>query len=246
MPSRRCSTGREKIDWEGESVLGALVNALAVFVGAPIGMLFKRGIPERINTTVINGVGLVVILIGIMGAMESTNIVLMIVSMVIGGIIGEIINIENHLENLGKQLEKRFSKGHSDIAKGFVTTSLMFCVGSMAIIGALEGGLTGDHTTLFAKSIIDFIMSIVFASTMGIGVFFAGFAVLIYEGAISGFAFLLKDILVGQVVAEMSAVGGLLIAAMGFRMILKAEIKVGNLLPAMLIPVIYYSILNLF
>jgi hypothetical protein len=189
---------------------------------------------------------MVVILIGIMGAMETSNIILMMISIVIGAILGELINIENHLNNLGKKLEERYATGHGDIAKGFVTTSLMFCVGSMAIIGALEGGLTGDHSMLFAKSVLDFVIAIVFASTLGIGVFFAGFAVLIYEGAIAGFAFLLQDILIGQVVIEMSAVGGVLIAVMGFNMVLKAGVRVGNLLPAMLVPVVYFSILNLF
>lgn len=223
-------------------MLGAVVNSAAIFSGALIGILFKKGIPERFNATVTHGVALAVVLIGIMSAMEFTNILLLIISLVIGGIIGELVDIEKRLDRLGAALENRFAKGHGEIAKGFVTTSLMYCVGSMAIIGALESGLTGDHSTLFAKSVIDFIMGIVFASSMGIGVFFSGLSVLIYEGSISGFAFLLKDVLVGEVVSDMTAVGGLLIAALGFKMLFKNEIKVGNLLPAILVPIVYHMI----
>ncbi|MBN2260119.1 MAG: DUF554 domain-containing protein [Clostridiales bacterium] len=227
-------------------MLGSIVNAAAVFIGGFIGLVFRKGIPERFNNTVIHGVGLAVILIGLMGAMEVSNILLLIISLLIGGIIGELIGIEAGLENFGKKLEMKFSKDGNDIAKGFVTTTLMFCVGSMSIIGALEGGLTGEHTTLFAKSVIDFFVSIVFASTMGIGVIFSGFSVLFYEGSIAALAFTLKDVLVGEVITDMSAVGGLLIAALGFKMVFGADIKVGNLLPAMIIPVIYYTVMNLF
>lgn len=227
-------------------MLGAIVNAIAIFIGAAIGLIFGKGIPERVNQTVIHGIGLAIILIGLMGAMEATNILLVIISLVLGGIAGEIINIELRLDNFGKKLEARFANSKSDIAKAFVMYSLMTCVGSMGIIGALEGGLTGNHTTLFAKSVIDFILALVFAASMGFGVLLSGFSVLIYEGSIAGFAFLLKDILVGDVVTDMSSVGGLLIAALGFKLIFKMDMKVGNLLPAIFVPIIYYSIINLF
>ncbi len=226
-------------------MLGSIVNAAAVFVGALIGVIFHRGIPERFNQIVTHGVGLAVILIGIQGALGVTDVPLMIISLVIGGVIGEWINIEKGLDALGQRLQKRFSKDGSDFAKGFVTTSLMFCVGSMAIIGALDGGLRGDHSTLLAKSVIDFIMSIVFASSMGIGVFFSGFAVLIYEGGIALLASSLKDVLVGNLIVDMSAVGGLLIAALGFKMVFNLDIRVGNLLPAIFVPVVYYTVINL-
>ncbi|OPL09150.1 MAG: hypothetical protein AVO33_07890 [delta proteobacterium ML8_F1] len=225
-------------------MLGSIVNAAAVFVGALIGVFFHRGIPQRFNHIVTHGVGLAVILIGIKGALEVTDVPLMIISLVVGGVIGEWIDIEKGLENLGKSLQKRFSRDGSDFAKGFVTTSLMFCVGSMAIIGALDGGLRGDHATLYAKSVIDFIMSIVFASSMGIGVFFSGFAVLVYEGGIALLASSLKDILVGDLIVDMSAVGGLLIAALGFKMVFDLEIRVGNLLPSIFVPVVYYTVMN--
>jgi hypothetical protein len=226
-------------------MLGSIVNAAAVFVGALIGVIFHRGIPERFNQIVTHGVGLAVILIGIQGALGVVDVPLMIISLVIGGVIGEWIDIEKGLDALGQRLQKRFSKDGSDFAKGFVTTSLMFCVGSMAIIGALDGGLRGDHSTLLAKSVIDFIMSIVFASSMGIGVFFSGFAVLIYEGGIALLASSLKDVLVGNLIVDMSAVGGLLIAALGFKMVFNLDIRVGNLLPAIFVPVVYYTVINL-
>jgi uncharacterized membrane protein YqgA involved in biofilm formation len=150
------------------------------------------------------------------------------------------------LENLGKFFEKRFSKAGNGLAKGFVVTTLIFCVGSMAIVGSLESGLTGNHQTLFAKSALDGLSSIIFASSFGIGVLFSSVSVFLYQGFITLTATLIKPFLVGEVINQMSAVGGLLIIAIGFNLLEIQKIKVGNMLPAIFIPLVYYMIKNMF
>ncbi len=223
-------------------MLGTIVNSIAIIAGSILGIVFRNGIKEKYKNTLMDGINLSVIIIGIMGAIKSENIILVIVSMVIGGLIGEMIGIEDKLDNLGNKLQNTFAKGDSDFTKGFVTTSLIYCIGAMAIIGSLESGITGNHETLFAKSILDGISAIVFASTMGIGVAFSAVAVFIYQGTITLLSNSIKDLLTPEVINEMSAIGGILIMAIGITMLGIKKIKIGNLLPAIFIPIIYYVI----
>lgn len=218
---------------------GTIVNALAIVLGGFIGLLIKAGLPERITKTVMHAVGLCVLLIGLSGALSGTKYLMaVIVYMVIGALVGELLKIEDRLDRLGKRLEMRFSKGESDFAKGFVTASLLFCVGAMAIMGALESGIKGNHEILFSKAILDGITALIFASTLGVGVLFSGVAVFIYQGSIALLSGALSGVLTDVVITQMSAVGGLLIVGLGFKMLLGAEIKVGNLLPAVFIPIV--------
>ena len=226
-------------------MLGTIVNSITIIIGAIIGVIIKKGIKESYKTTIMDGIGLSVIVIGIMGAIKSENIILVIVSITLGGILGELIGIEKKLDNLGNTLEKRLGGKDSNFSKGFVTASLIFCVGAMAIIGSLEAGIQGDYNTLFAKSIIDGITSIVFASTLGIGVAFSSISVFIYQGIITIFANSVKDLLTIDVIREMSAIGGILIMAIGINILGLKKIKVGNLLPAVFIPIMYSIFLNL-
>jgi hypothetical protein len=172
---------------------------------------------------------------------------IVIISIVIGSIIGELLRIEEKLNYLGVLLEKKFSSKSktgdtSRFAKGFVTASLVFCVGSMAIVGSLESGLTGNHQTLYAKSILDGITSLIFSSTMGIGVMFSALAVLLYQGTITLSAEIMKNYLVPETVQQMTSTGGLLIAAIGLNMLGITKIRVGNMIPAIFIPLLYYGI----
>jgi uncharacterized membrane protein YqgA involved in biofilm formation len=160
--------------------------------------------------------------------------------------LGEWLRIEDRLERLGKILEAQFSKSGDGIAKGFVTASLIFCVGAMAIVGALESGLAGNHQTLFAKSTIDGITSIVFASTMGLGVIFSAVSVFIYQGIITLSAAYVRPFLVPEVVAQMSAVGGMLIVAIGINILEIKQLRLGNMLPAIFVPLIYAVVNQLF
>ncbi|NLY66824.1 MAG: DUF554 domain-containing protein [Tissierellia bacterium] len=221
-------------------MLGTIVNSTTIIIGTILGVLLNKGIKEEYKSTIMDGVSLAVILIGIMGALDTENVILMIISLVVGSIIGEAVKIEKKLDNLGNTLEKKLGKGDSNFSKGFVTASLVFCVGAMAIVGALESGLRGNHSTLFAKSVLDGISSIIFASTLGIGVGFSAATVLLYQGSITLLASSAKELLTPEVINEMSAVGGLLIAAIGINLLGLRKIKVGNMLPAIFIPLLYF------
>jgi len=223
-------------------VLGTIVNCLTIIAGSLVGILFRNGIPEKYNQTVMQAIGLSVILIGMKSALGCNDLLIIIVSLALGALIGEWIGIETYLERLGNYLETRFSKQSTGFSAGFVTASLMYCVGSMAIVGSLESGLTGNHDTLFAKATLDGIVGIILSSSLGIGVLFAAFPVLVYQGSITLMAGLLKPLLVPAVVSQMSGVGGLLIVALGLNMLREKKLKVGNMLPAIFIPLIYFLI----
>lgn len=226
-------------------MLGSIVNFIAVVIGSIIGVLLNKGIKEDYKKTIMDGIGLTIVVIGIMGSIKSQNTILVIISIVLGSIIGEAINIQKKLDNLGDRLESYFGKGDSNFSKGFVTASLIYCVGAMAIVGSLESGLSGNYSTLFAKSIIDGITSIILASTLGIGVAFSAIPILLYQGSITLLATYLKDLLSEQAITEMTSVGGILIIAIGINLLEIKKIKVGNMLPAIFIPLIYFRLIFL-
>ena len=222
-------------------MLGTIVNCITIAVGCFLGLVAKGKIPERIGDTIMKGLALCTMYIGISGALEGTDTLQMIISIAVGALIGEIIDIDKWLEKLGAFLESEFNKkGKSgSIAQGFITSSLLFCVGAMAIVGSLESGLKGDNTTLFTKSILDGISSIIFTSTLGIGVIFSIGTVLIYQGGIAICAGMLSNVLSSVVITNMSAVGGLLILGLGLNMLGVTKIKIANMLPAIFIPIIF-------
>lgn len=227
-------------------MLGIVVNSITIILGSIFGIIIKRGIKDEYKKTIMDGVGLAVIVIGLMGAIKTENTILAIISIVLGSLFGEILGIERKLNSLGDTMEERFGKGDSNFSKGFVTASLVYCVGAMAIVGSLESGLLGDHTTLLAKSILDGISSIIFSSTLGIGVAFSAVAVFIYQGLITLLATYIKDLLTPEVILEMSAVGGILIMAIGINIVELKRIRVGNMLPAIFIPLFYYILISIF
>ena len=226
-------------------MFGTVVNVLAIIAGSCIGLIFRGGIPMGYQQTVIQAIGLAVAIIGISGALKSQDILVMIFSLAIGSIIGELLRIETRLNQLGNWLERRFSKAGGGIARGFVTASLLYCVGSMAIVGSMESGLTGNHQTLFAKSVLDGISSIIFASSFGAGVLLSALSVGGYQGLLTLSAVLVKPLLIPSVVDQMSAVGGILIMAIGINLLDIKKINVGNMLPAIFMPLAYYMIRQL-
>lgn len=226
-------------------LLGTIVNFSAIIVGSLIGLLVKGGVPEKISNTIMQGLALCVIYIGVSGAIKGSNVMLIIISSVIGGLIGELVDIDNLLKKLGDKIENTFKGRGIKISEGFVTASLLFCVGSMAIVGSLESGLQGNNKILFAKSILDGIASIIFSSTLGIGVMLSSVSVLLYQGIITIAASGLKALLIQSVITDMTAIGSLLIMGIGFNMLGMSKIKVANLLPAVFIPIFYQIILNL-
>lgn len=218
---------------------GTLVNAAAIVAGTAIGLIFRKGISESIKDTVMNGIGLAVALIGFKMAFKTENELIVILSLVTGAIIGELLNIEGMLGRMGAYLETKVGGGKGEIAKAFVTTSLIYCVGAMAIMGALEDGITGNATTLYAKSLLDGTSAIVFTSTMGFGVAFSAIPVLIYQGAITLAAVSLKSFLTPSMINEMTATGGLLIVGIASNILGIKAIKVGNLLPAIFMAILF-------
>lgn len=227
-------------------MLGTIVNAAAIVAGSLTGMLLRGGIPEKVNDTIMKGIGLCVLLIGISSALKVDNTIVIIFSMVIGGIAGELIDIDKKLNNLGDRVEARLKGKGGKVSEGFVTATLVYCIGAMAIVGSLESGITGNHQTLFAKSVLDGISSIVFASSFGIGVALSSISVFIYQGIITLAASALQGVLVESVINNMTAAGGLMIFAIGLNMLGITKIKVANLLPGIIIPVLYYMLLPLF
>jgi hypothetical protein len=227
-------------------VLGTFVNCLAIICGSLVGILFKNGIPEKYNQTVMQAIGLAVILVGIKSALGCDDLLIIIISLAMGSVLGEFIGIESYLDKLGDFLEKKLFKNSKGFSAGFVTATLLYCVGSMAIVGSLESGLTGNHDTLFAKACLDGISGIILTSSLGIGVMFSAVPVLVYQGGITLMAGVLKPLLIPAVVSQMSGTGGLLILALGLNMLREKKIKVGNMLPAIFLPLIYYLICQLF
>lgn len=223
-------------------MIGTIVNFLAILLGGIIGVSIKEGLKENYKEIIMDSLALIVIVIGLTSALKSESILTMIFSLIIGVIIGESLKIDKKLNKIGEFLERKLGRSDSNFSKGFVTTSLIFCVGAMAIVGSLESGLTGNHNTLYAKSVIDGITSIVFASTLGIGVAFSSFAVFLYQGTITILASFLTDFLIDSVVLEMSAVGGILISAIGINILGLKEIKVSNMLPAIFLPLVFYIV----
>ncbi|HHT51040.1 MAG TPA: DUF554 domain-containing protein [Eubacteriaceae bacterium] len=223
-------------------LLGTIVNSSTIIIGAIIGVIIKKGIPERINDTILKGLALGIMVYGISEGIKTGNLIIVLASLVLGGIIGEIIDIDKKLENLGTFIEGKFKNKGGNISQAFVTTSLMYCIGAMAITGALQSGLQNDHTTLYAKSLIDFVVSIIFGSTLGIGVALSGISVFIYQGSITLLAALLKTLLQDPVIREMTAIGGILIAGISLNMLGLTKIRLANLLPAVFIPIFIYMI----
>lgn len=222
-------------------MLGTIVNFFTIFVGGIIGVLLKGGLPKRFTDTIMSGIALCVIYIGISGTLKGENMLLIVISIAIGSLLGEFINIDEKLILLGNFIEnkaKNFSKDTS-ISLGFVTASLLFCVGAMAVVGSLESGLLGKYDILFTKSILDGVTALILSSTLGIGVILSAFSVLVYQGLITLAASLLQNILTTPIVNEMSAVGSLLIIGIGLNMLGITKIKVANMLPAIFIPIIY-------
>jgi len=219
-------------------MLGPAVNAIAIIVCGLVGCFLVRGIPSRFEEIVKKAIGLCIIFVGIRGALENERVLLLIMSMVIGAALGELINIDGLMNRLGLWAERRMGMtgGERSFSKGFVTTSILFCAGSMAIVGSMQSGLTGNHEILFAKSILDGAISIVFGASMGIGVVFSAIPVFLYQAGIALAAIAVRDFLTPDMIREMSAVGSLVVAAIGFNFLGVKEIKVANFIPAIFIP----------
>lgn len=231
--------------------LGTIINSLAIILGGGIGLLIKGGIPERVKQTLIQACGLASMFIGISGAISemislddgviSFDGTLMIVcSLAIGAFIGELINIEDRLDIVGEKLKKiAHAENDNKFVEGFVTISLIVCIGAMAVMGSIEDGLSGDYSILLAKSILDAIISVVFASSLGLGVLFGSVSIFVYQGLITLLAIFIAPYLTTEMISGLSMVGSVLIFAVGINLLWEKKIRVANMLPAIFIPVIF-------
>lgn len=230
-------------------MIAVIVNTVAILVGGFLGLLFGNKIKQDYSKTIMCGLGICTMVIGITGAITTENILLVILCLVIGTILGEWLNIEKRLDSAGEWLKRRVAKnGGGRFTEGFVTASLLFCVGSMAVMGSLDAGIRGDYSTIFTKSILDGVMSVTFAATMGVGVLFSALSIFVYQGALTLLAGLVEPLLSVEAIGEMSAVGGILLIGTGINILglTKERIRVGNMLPALLFPAIWFAIENLF
>jgi uncharacterized membrane protein YqgA involved in biofilm formation len=239
--------------------LGTIVNTLTILVGSTVGILIKGGLPKRFEETIFSAVGLAVMFIGLGGALSGFLVIkngalstqytmLMVLSLVLGAVIGESLNIERRLDHLGDWIKGKMPKklAGNTFTDGFVTASMLFCVGAMAIVGSLEDGLNGNFSVLFAKSVLDGITSVLLASSLGIGVAVSAAPVLIYQGGITLLSQVLRPMLSETLISQMSCVGSILIVAIGVNMLFGKKIKVGNLLPAIFLPIIFALLKSLF
>ena len=223
-------------------LLGTGVNTLTVIVGSIIGMLLNKGLPERLSDNLFKALGLVTIFIGISGCMGDIgeiSILLVVVAIVVGTLIGELLDLDKQVNKLGKFLENKFDKNNSNskMAQGFVTASILFCVGAMTITGCLQAGLKGDNSVLFTKSALDLCSSMIFASTMGMGVLFSAVFVLVYQGLLTVLAIWISPFLSQAVIAEMGCIGYIIIIGLGLTMLGVLKMRVTNLVPAMFLPI---------
>ena len=232
-------------------MIGTIINIAAVIVGSMVGILFGARIPAKLKETVISGMGLFVIAMGLQMFLKTENPLIVLGALVIGTLLGEWWRIEDGLHRLGEILEQRFSReeddGSNKFVRGFLTASLLFCVGPMAILGSIQDGLTGNYNLLAVKSVLDGFASIAFASTLGIGVAFSSLILLVYQGGISLLAGQLNSIVNTSMMNELTAAGGVLLMGVGISNLLELKkIRVGNMLPALFIAPLIVWILGLF
>lgn len=219
-------------------LFGAIMNGVGILIGGIFG-LFLHKVPEKMKETTMNGIGLAVLLIGLQMAIQTEKIIVLLLSLLVGAFIGEALKLEDKFEQLGKWVEKRFQKDNtSSVSQGFMTASLIFVIGAMAVVGALDSGIRGDHNILVTKAIIDGFVALVLTTTLGFGVMFSIIPVLIYEGGIALMATQIEKWIPSSFmdifIVEMTATGGLLIIAIGLNLLNITKIRVANLLPSLL------------
>ena len=218
---------------------GTIVNSLTIIAGTVVGLLLGKFIPDRFNDAISKGIALCVLYIGV-GMLAGENALISILSIVLGVILGELLRLDDRIRSLGDWVERRFAGKHTkgSISEGFVSASLLFCVGAMAIMGALDSGLLRDHSTLYAKSTLDGITSIVYSSTMGVGVALSAIPIFLYQGAIALGASFIEPFLTPVVIAEMKCVGSILIVGLSLNLLGLTKIKVMNYVPAVFLPIL--------
>jgi uncharacterized protein len=219
--------------------MGTIINALSIIAGSVVGVLLKDRFPKKVQHIVFQALGLSVILIGLQMALKATGMLPIIFSLILGGIAGELLNIESALENIGSAIKEKVKSKDARFTDGFVAASVLFCVGAMAILGSIDEGVRGDMSILLTKSLLDGFASIALAASMGIGVAFSAIPILLYQGAITVLASYTQGFFSPLMIAQLTAVGGLLILGIGLNLLEITKIKVTNLLPSLILIVIF-------
>jgi uncharacterized protein len=227
----------------GSALQGTAVNGAAIVVGGLLGVLLGDRIPDRYKLIVMQGIALTVVLIGLQMALGTQRLLIVIFSLIIGGLIGEALGIDASLRRVGSWLEQKASRSGSGLARAFVFATLIYGVGAMAVTGALESGLLAKHSILYAKAVLDGVSAVAFAATMGVGICLSAVPVVLYQGTIALAAGTLRPYLGSDVIVELSAVGGLLIFAIGLNLLELKEIRVANFLPAFLVIMAWMGLL---
>lgn len=229
-------------------MFGVLINVLTVIVGSLIGMLFKKGIPEKVSKAAMIGLGVCTVYIGISGSLEGKNVLIIIAAVVLGAIVGTLINIDGAVNRLAEKVEEKFRKGGAKgaLAEGFVSATLLFCVGSMTVTGSIQAGLIGDNSILITKAMLDLVSSMMLASSLGAGVLLASGSVLVIQGGLVLLAGLLAPFMDAGAVCEMTCAGSLLIIMIGTNLMGISKFKVADYLPAIVFAPIFYHIVSLF
>ena len=228
-------------------MLGVIVNVITVIIGSSIGLLFKKGIPEKVTTAAMIGLGACTLYIGISGSLCGENVLIVIASVVLGVISGTLLNIDGAINKLAKSVEERFKKDGQNvsIAEGLVTATLLFCVGSMTVTGSIQAGLTGDNSVLITKATLDLVSSMMLASSLGIGVLLASVSVFVIQGGLVLLAGLIAPFMSMSAINEMTCAGSILIIMIGTNLMGITKIKVADFLPAIILAPIIYNIVNL-
>ena len=226
--------------------MGTIINAIAIIIGGALGLLFRKGFPERIAQTTLQVLGLFTMVIGVSMAIQGREFIMILISLVAGAVLGEWANIEGRLERFGGWLEKRFHVTEGSPAKGFIYASLLFCVGSMAIVGSITDGLKGDRSILVTKAMMDGIISIPFAASMGFGVLGSALPVLFYQGGITLLASKLQSLFAPEMIRELTSVGGVIVMGIGINILGLQKIRVGNFIPALLLIILLIYVKALF
>lgn len=213
---------------------GAIFNVITILVGGGLGLLFQKGLPQRFQDILIKGMALCVLYIGISGTLEGENPLITVISIALGAIVGELLDLDGKMNRAGDWVQSKFKGSQSPVSQGFVTATLLFGVGAMAVVGSLQGGLTGNHSVIYTKSIIDGVMAIILTSQLGFGVMLSAIPIFVYQGGIALLAGVLEPVLTDAAVAEMTCSGSVLIMALGLNMLGITKLKVVNYIPAIL------------
>ena len=215
--------------------MGTLINAMAILIGGGLGLLFRKRFPERVSRTALQVMGLFTILLGVKMALQGKELVLALISLALGSMLGEWINIEDRLEKFAFSMEERLHLTEYSPAKGFIHASLLFCVGSLAIVGSIADGLQGDPSLLITKAMMDGIMSIPFAAGMGIGVLGSAFPILAYQGSLTVLASQSQTFFTPLMIQELTSVGGVIVMGIGVNILGLKKVRVANFIPALFI-----------